>query len=280
MAPVFNVWDRMPPDGEVIEDASQEDLRERHDDEEEEEEDDEMILDTAVSMQRKHVDSPFSSKRRRLSLDEVPSEYTQCAQFINDNVSTRPTFGIPPTSSVAAALPAKQATPRRFVFAQHGALPSIASQPPIPDDPHHQPTRPAFLKPPSATVHTSEPLPEAFSPHRRGQKFIPGGMASELRQWIVDAAQMAAHSHNRRSDGQVSHVHVMESRGSAKDGMVLVRGFIEGNDIRLILPGAGKSKNASVISPGDFVGIKAPTWDVEMEGESWIVAADWRVSND
>jgi hypothetical protein len=258
--PAFNVWARRPSDGETIEDASQE---------EQYEEDDAMLPETAEYAERRE-DWPPSSKRQRRSLDGIAQEHSEYS-------FAHPTLDITPALS---SQPASYATPRRFMFSQSMASSSIAPATPFVDEPHLQSLRPAFLKPPSAPLDTSEPLPEAFSPHRRGQKFVPGGMAAEVRQWIVDATQTTGHSHARRSGGDVMRVRVMESRGSTKDGVILVRGSVEGKEVRLILPSAGKSRNTAVLGTGDLLGIKPPSWEVGLDRDTWVVAADWRVLRD
>jgi hypothetical protein len=166
------------------------------------------------------------------------------------------------------------------MFTQSLGAPSFSTPAAFPDESHLQSLRPAFLKPPSAPPDTSEPLPEAFSPHRRGQKFVPGGMAAEVRQWIVDATQSTSHSHTRRGVRHQLRVRVMESRGTAKDGLLMVRGSVEGKEARLILPSAGKNKTAAKIVQRDLLEIKDPSWEIELDGGTWVVAADWRVLHD
>jgi hypothetical protein len=167
-------------------------------------------------------------------------------------------------------------TPRRFVFGNQAPNSSIAT----PDHPHTT-SRPQFIKPPSLPVENAEPLPEAFSPHRRKEKFIPGGMAAAARQWILDASQTAPHTHIRRSTGAAGDllpVRVLEAKGSAKDGMVLVRGQIDGREVKLLLPGQGKKRGSSDndLKVGDTVGIGHVRWEVEIGGELWVVCVEWR----
>jgi hypothetical protein len=218
-------------------------------------------------------ESPPSPKRQRLSLDGRTGD--QGAQS-----STRLASDLPHTIPTSSLLATSHTTPRRFMFAQPLASSSIAPPTPFPDDAHLHSLRPAFLKPPSAPPDTSEPLPEAFSPHRRGQKFIPGGMAAEVRQWIVDATQSSSHSHIRRTGGDISSMRVLESRGCASDGLILVRGVLESKEVQMVLPSAGKNKIAANFAPGDLLGIKAPSWEIELRGDTWVVAADWRVLRD
>jgi hypothetical protein len=229
-------------------------------------------------MDQEESDSPPSAKRQRLSLDGNTRE--SGTHSTTEHFATRRISDVAPAIIPPSPLPGNHATPRRFVFAQSQTSPSFANPIAFPDELRLQSLRPAFLKPPSVPPDTTEPLPEAFSPHRRGQKFVPGGMASEVRQWIVDATHATSHSHARRGAGDPSRVRVMECRGTTKDGLLLVRGSVEGKEARLILPSAGKNKNASKLVQGDLLGIKAPSWEIELDGSTWVVAADWSVLPD
>lgn len=171
----------------------------------------------------------------------------------------------------------EHATPRRFVFGNNS--PSIgrpnAQQP-------HTATRPHFIIPPSQPVEQTEPLPEVFSPHRRKEKFIPGGMASTARQWIIDASQMHSYTHSRRSLAgaapELTPVRVLETSGSVRDGMLLVKGKIDGREVKLILPGQGKKRGSpdNDLKAGDVVGIGHIRWDMEIANEVWIVCVEWK----
>jgi hypothetical protein len=229
---------------EVIEDASQEESPALHN-----EDDDEIIIQTTEitgEEDEEFSDWPPSPKRQRLLL-------------------------------------AEHTTPRRFVFAQPFASPSTAAPSQHPDHVSTHNARPHFIKPASAPVEVTEPLPEAFSPHRRGQKFVPGGMAAEVRQWVFDAAQPATNSHARRiadSGADIWRVRVMESRGHARDGMILVRGSVEGKEVKLLLPSTSKNKTLGHVAQGVLLGIKTPTWEVEVLRQTWVVVVDWRVVKD
>ncbi|KAF2419602.1 hypothetical protein EJ08DRAFT_42666 [Tothia fuscella] len=256
--PVFTARDSGE---EGIEDVGNED----HEDDQ-----DEMILETTEVDPNLHLgdDRPPSPKRQRRSLDDTV--HVRNRMHDEPQFSSRPNFDIPPARPTPSPIAAR---PPRFLFAQ--PTPTLVSTLQPIDDPDAGPiARPVFLKPPSTAEDTTNPLPEAFSPHRRGQKFTPGGMASEVRQWIVDATQAG---NFRRITGDLMRARVMESRGSTNDGVVLVRGSVEGSEVKLLLPGAGKGKNSTGLTAGQIVAVKAPTWDVLIDGVAWIVAADWRV---
>ncbi|KAI1425694.1 hypothetical protein F5Y12DRAFT_784473 [Xylaria sp. FL1777] len=158
-----------------------------------------------------------------------------------------------------------------------------------------------------------EPLPDAFSPRRKGAKYIPGGLAAELRDWLVDVeagvgSGSAARS-NPEYDGEwVARIHVDDFSGTngGPRGMTLVRGrqvlssktnassasqfpsegdevaeFLGNNTYRLILAGPGRLSGLGVgsnVRPGVLLGIARPTWEVVIDGLGrWGVACDWVV---
>ncbi|GAP89498.1 hypothetical protein SAMD00023353_3800130 [Rosellinia necatrix] len=185
----------------------------------------------------------------------------------------------------------------------------------------HQPTfhkAPRFKPPeiPEGAPHP-EPLPDAFSPRRRGTTYLPGGLAAELRDWLVDV-EAGIHSGPaigpaigpsvKRDEEWVARIRVDSlhgENGSAR-GMTLVLGrqllgkggrtggdgHPEGEDggtaevlgpntIRLILAGPGRLSGLGVgneVRPGALLGIARPTWEVPLDGLGrWGVACDWVV---
>ncbi len=178
-------------------------------------------------------------------------------------------------------------TPRFLISSQ---LPSSTALPP----PQNQTP---FLKPPrfrppdpeEGTQGLSDPLPEQFSPHRRGQKYVVGGLAAEVRDWLVS---LESDMPTRIEKDEIWRVKIMvdEITGGSKAGMTLVKGrhvrVEEGEmadpllEMRLILAGEGAGtglQRGSKIEVGNIVGIKGPVWEVVSEGESWGVGVDWKV---
>ncbi|KAH8671378.1 hypothetical protein BX600DRAFT_247406 [Xylariales sp. PMI_506] len=131
-----------------------------------------------------------------------------------------------------------------------------------------------------------EPLPEVFSPHRKGAKYVPGGLAAELRNWLID---IEASTGYKKDGGFVANVSVVEVRGNSK--MQLILGQILNEDssgppaspqnIRVVLAGEGRllglaRKNHVVV--GSLIGIAKPVWEVDLGIEGrWLVACDWVV---
>ncbi|KAK3714505.1 hypothetical protein LTR37_007811 [Vermiconidia calcicola] len=139
--------------------------------------------------------------------------------------------------------------------------------------------RPAFVRPSAAAQESSEPLPETFSPHKRGQKSVPGGMAATMQQWVIETGQAAAQSRKGqgylKGDDYVLRVKVEECRG---DGPFTVRGRSSNGDaVNVLLAGnGGTGVPTKEFSGGSIVGIRAPTWEVELDRKTWTVGVDWR----
>ncbi|GAW17089.1 hypothetical protein ANO14919_065390 [Xylariales sp. No.14919] len=195
-----------------------------------------------------------------------------------------------------------------------GSSPSHGEKPPSKS---HQPT---FQKAPRFKpaeipegAPRPEPLPDVFSPRRKGAKYIPGGLAAELRDWLVDVeagigSGATAGSSAKRDEEWVAKIQVDDVRsanGGAR-GMTLVTGrqvlskkpnpsgdrdaqgesedateVLGGNTFRLVLAGPGRLSGLGVgndVRPGALLGIARPTWEVVLDGLGrWGVACDWAV---
>jgi hypothetical protein len=191
----------------------------------------------------------------------------------------------------------------------------------------HQPLKHVFLTAPRFKTteppgHTGFPYPpdttaylaaDIFSPQRRGTKYLPGGLAAELRDWLVDVkggvdgegevtatSSMLGFNHTFASAGVVGGVRVSVeevSRGGV--GMTLVSGRLMGGDsgeeeggqlgggrVRVILAGEGNidglggggkgGGNRGRVGPGAVVAVVPPAWNVELDGP-WAVAYRWEV---
>ncbi|KAI3317982.1 hypothetical protein HD806DRAFT_352101 [Xylariaceae sp. AK1471] len=186
-----------------------------------------------------------------------------------------------------------------------GKQPSTSHQPTFQKAPRFKPT-----EIPEGAPYP-EPLPDAFSPRRKGTKYIPGGLAAELRDWLVDVeAGSTAGSTAKRDEEWVARIQVDELRGghgSARDmTLVLGRQVLDGrnntsgeghgqgesantgeeaeevlgtNTVRVILAGPGRLSGLGVgndVTPGVILGIARPTWEVVLDGLGrWGVACDW-----
>ncbi|KAI0811944.1 hypothetical protein GGR55DRAFT_677546 [Xylaria sp. FL0064] len=192
--------------------------------------------------------------------------------------------------------------------------------------PHHteeqpsKPHQPTFQKAPRFKptefpkgAPRPEPLPDAFSPRRKGAKYIPGGLAAELRDWLVDVeagigSGSASRANVERDEEWVTRIQVNElcdANGGTR-GMTLVLGrqvlgcrtiasrhgrvpdttedtaeALRNNTIKLILAGPGRLSGLGVgskVRPGVLIGIARPTWEIALDGLGcWAVACDWAV---
>lgn len=137
--------------------------------------------------------------------------------------------------------------------------------------------RPSFVRSSIESDLQTSPLPEVFSPHRRGQRFVAGGLAAEVQSWITDLRTQAQDS--RRND-------------SGRDGpgfrTVITVSEIHGEDVVFArgVDSAGLSRGAVLVRGAGHteplrsrmrVGIREPSWVVEFAGDTWIVSVDWEV---
>ncbi|KAK1980935.1 hypothetical protein LZ30DRAFT_721798 [Colletotrichum cereale] len=149
-------------------------------------------------------------------------------------------------------------------------------------------TQPTFRRAPrfkvsDAETSRQEGLPEAFSPQRRGTKYVAGGLAAELQSWL---AEVKGWTGGDRPADLVMNIVIDELR--AGNRMYLVRGRrIVGDGeaseqiaARLMLAGEGRLTGLgqkAAVAVGSTVAISQPAWEVELDGSRWIVACDWAV---
>ncbi|OHE94136.1 hypothetical protein CORC01_10593 [Colletotrichum orchidophilum] len=150
-------------------------------------------------------------------------------------------------------------------------------------------TQPTFHRAPRFKVSEAdavrqEGLPEAFSPQRRGAKYVAGGLAAELQTWL---AEVKGWTGGNRPADLVMSIAVDEVRHGNR--MCLVRGrrivadgaAREEIAARLMLAGEGQLTGLGQKSPvavGGVVAISQPAWEIELQDGRWIVACDWAVS--
>ncbi|KAF2748263.1 hypothetical protein M011DRAFT_466677 [Sporormia fimetaria CBS 119925] len=170
--------------------------------------------------------------------------------------------------------------------------------------PIHTPTRPPFLLPTRtspAKTQSRLPAPEAFSPSRKGNKYVAGGMAATLQSWIVETANTGYQAHLKdtvvwgrdREDGVKMRVRVLNVDEDGVGNVVLARGEVVGSNalhanayqvsedgsLNLLLVGSGfvgGKKTARVrVSQDDVLGLRTPFWETEVAGDTFMVGVDW-----
>lgn len=172
------------------------------------------------------------------------------------------------------------------------------------DEPHSPVTvpirHPMFLSAPrfkpsevAEAAESRPPLPDAFSPQRRGAKYVAGGLAAELRDWLV---QVKGASEYDRPEGdsvrfnvnQVRTCHPggmciisgTEAEGQDKDnGMQVCKGDEEEQPTRVILAGEGRIaglRGRNSVTRGQKLSLFQPMWDIDLEDLGhFAVACDW-----
>lgn len=182
---------------------------------------------------------------------------------------------------------------------------SLAGEPRMdseePSSPANVPTRhPKFLsaprfKPTEAVEGdpSRPPLPDAFSPQRRGAKYVAGGLAAEVRDWLVQVKGASEYDRPvgesvRFTVDQVKTCHPggmcvisgseieVENEG---DGMQVHVGADEGQPVKVILAGDGRIdglRGKSVVARGKTLSLFQPMWDIALEDHGhFAVACDW-----
>ncbi|KAL6878759.1 hypothetical protein J3F83DRAFT_723820 [Trichoderma novae-zelandiae] len=144
------------------------------------------------------------------------------------------------------------------------------------------PRQPVFqqaprFKPLDAEDTFGSGLPAAFSPQRRGARYMSGGMAAQLQGWLSEVRMWDESNEKAES---VLKLHVEQIRPGRR--MYLVEGRVSSEEAskRWILAGEGRltglGKRAEV-RVGSVVVVGQPVWDVEVEGGMWNVACEWSV---
>jgi len=122
-------------------------------------------------------------------------------------------------------------------------------------------------------------------------RYVPGGLASELRDWLVQVKGSAEYDKTADDQGMSGvNVRLRVEQVRPAPGMWLVAGRRVGEDregspsaglVRAILAGEGRLAGLGkkgLVRSTCTVAIMQPVWDVVLEGEgTWTVACDWAV---
>lgn len=153
--------------------------------------------------------------------------------------------------------------------------------------------KPPVFRPPDTYTQSdifSDPNPEQFSPHRRGDKYVTGGLAAELRNWLVNIKSSIPTSQINGKDQWLLKIMVENFIEGSRAGMILVSGRklktlgAENKDFagdaKVILASEitslGHQRNTDIVK-GKIIGIKGPIWEVTIKNEKWAVGVDWKL---
>ena len=247
--------------------------------------DDDEILFVSEARSKRRRTSPSSSALHQQQLPETPLSST-----------TSHRFRLPPPQ-----------TPMLFsnlnVVASNISTTAVTTCAPPPSRPH-------FILPPQPTSpqKPSKPLPEIFSPSRKNQKYVPDGLASTVQTWVIETANTGFAAQERsvgmvwgkeKQDGVrlkvrisslgVEGLHELECfsgsavvvRGDTEPGLYSMSRSLstvneeEGAKILLAGQGGARGTGGVKIRIGCIIGIRAPTWNIDIIGEKWVVGVDW-----
>jgi hypothetical protein len=172
----------------------------------------------------------------------------------------------------------------------------------------HRPPR--FLPAESAGQGPGDPLPEAFSPRRRGRKYLADGLAAKVRGWIFDLEAREGVVEREawkvrfvvdEVSGHVGGVLLVGGRRVRDDGMEDEKEDgkedveieereeqansdeptnLDRPDIRMVLSGEGIISGigrGNTVKVGSTVGVRGVMWDVDIQRERWSVGVEWKV---
>ena len=110
---------------------------------------------------------------------------------------------------------------------------------------------------------------------------MPGGMAATGQQWVIETGQAAAQS--RQGQGYLNgedYVLRAKVESCTGNGPTTVHATLpSGDDIHLLLAAyhSGNAAQTAEVIEGCVVGIRAPIWEIMLEGRVWTVGVDWKV---
>jgi hypothetical protein len=145
-------------------------------------------------------------------------------------------------------------------------------RPPRPEEGSDPPgqTRPVFILPDSPEDRRKVDVPAIFSPHRKSQRFVPGGLADSMRSQIMEAFSEQHRGSNHASHGR-ARLRVSACRSTSQ--AILIQGRSDsGSEEHVML--IGHKRRPEI---GDTVLIQGAGWEVELEERTWAVFLDWKV---
>ncbi|KAI9817051.1 MAG: Chitin synthase, class 1 [Thelocarpon impressellum] len=190
----------------------------------------------------------------------------------------------------ASATPVPLHPPARFLL--RPAAPAVPAPTPAPFTPFPTPaTVPASPTPAS--------LATLFSPHRKGARFQPAGLADVVRAWVVATGYLPGTTTSTADGPGGGRLEVREAK-TGGDGLIVIRGRRSTGDapegrgedeVKMLLLGAGAGARGrgrdeeAQVRAGREVSVSAPVWDVTLgfgdgdgrDEETWKVGVGWRL---
>ncbi|EHA55613.1 hypothetical protein MGG_07208 [Pyricularia oryzae 70-15] len=150
-------------------------------------------------------------------------------------------------------------------------------------------------------------LPDAFSPQRRGARYIAGGLASEVRDWLFQVKSNGPETHYDHYSTQplitTSTAEYIAVEVSAGPGIQMLIGKPtwsteactssqnNGEDtdqthhiVKLILAGDGRISGLAgknVVTQDAVVVVHPPTWEINLQDQgTWTMVCDWSIADD
>lgn len=255
------------------------------------------ITNDSSTLPPSNADCVTPSKRRRLSPPAPPHSARSSSPSTHE-------LRIPPSSPLRSTVSevsrlATVTTPRvtkpRFTMNP----PERLQTPSTPAQPRTTPGPKAFIRPSAQPPRPTQPSPELFSPRRRGIRFVEGGMAAIVAGWIVEKWEREQITSDRRTQAAwrgwkptaVEKQAIRERgltvlvenirRGSEKPGLgglTLIRGRVSDQERYVaIVPRPGTESGAQQASEGDTVRLEGRTWEIQVNGVRWLMAAEGRI---
>lgn len=105
-----------------------------------------------------------------------------------------------------------------------------------------------------------------------------------MQQWVLETGQSAIQSRKGqrylRGEDYVMRVKV-ESAAGQGPYVAKARAAVTGETVNVILAGSGTGAASDTgtdeVSQGSSIGVREPSWSIELEGERYEVAVDWKV---
>ncbi|TLS29836.1 hypothetical protein PpBr36_01850 [Pyricularia pennisetigena] len=150
-------------------------------------------------------------------------------------------------------------------------------------------------------------LPDAFSPQRRGARYIAGGLAAEVRDWLFQVKSDGNEPHHSRHFNQTLLANpaagYIADNVSAGPGMQMLTARPawsteaynssrnDGEDTeqtrhraRLILAGEGRISGLAgknIVTRNTVVVVHPPTWEINLQDQGvWTMVCDWGIADE